>query len=240
VLGVVRDLRSPHSLADPDQAAAYQEHLLAEFVLARLAHGVADSTIRSELAAVEEFLASAGVWAWEVEPPPRRPVPRPRPARPNPGHPPWQGRRDRLLLPVLGAALPRRAARADPPRRPGRRAVVHGGRHPGCGPARPAGADAAGAIGRVRPAAAVQSRRRSGRCSSSPGQRPRLRPADHRRSGDHQQLLAAVVGYGQARGWSLSTLRRVQHSLAALLASQPTPTWPPEAAASASSSSSGA
>jgi integrase len=68
VLGVVRDLRSPRSLADPAEAADYQEHLLAEFVLARLAHGVADSTIRSELAAVEEFLASARVWAWEVEP----------------------------------------------------------------------------------------------------------------------------------------------------------------------------
>jgi integrase/recombinase XerD len=67
VLGVVRDLRSPKSLADPAQAADYQEHLLAEFVLARLAHGVADGTIRGELAAVEEFLASAGVWAWEVE-----------------------------------------------------------------------------------------------------------------------------------------------------------------------------
>jgi site-specific recombinase XerD len=68
VLGVVRDLRSPRSLADPDEAAAYQEHLLAEFVLARLAYGVADGTIRGELAAVAEFLGSAGVWAWEVEP----------------------------------------------------------------------------------------------------------------------------------------------------------------------------
>jgi integrase len=68
VLGVVRDLRSPRSLADPADAADYQEHLLAEFVLARLAHGVADGTIRGELAALEEFLASAGVWAWQVEP----------------------------------------------------------------------------------------------------------------------------------------------------------------------------
>jgi site-specific recombinase XerD len=56
-------------LADPAAAAAYQEHLLAEFVLARLAHGVTDATIRSELAAVVEFLDSAGVWVWEVEPP---------------------------------------------------------------------------------------------------------------------------------------------------------------------------
>ena len=68
MLGVVRDLRSPRSLVDSATADDYQEHLLAEFVLARLAHGVADGTIRSELAAVEEFLASAGVWAWEVEP----------------------------------------------------------------------------------------------------------------------------------------------------------------------------
>jgi site-specific recombinase XerC len=57
--------------------------------------------------------------------------------------------------------------------------------------------------------------------------RPRLRPADR----VHQQLLGAVVGYGQARGWSPSTLRRVQHSLAALLASQPTLDRPLEAAA---------
>jgi len=68
VLGVVRDLRSPRSLADPAEAAAYQEHLLAEYVLARLAHGVADATIRGEIAAVEEFLEGAGVLVWEIEP----------------------------------------------------------------------------------------------------------------------------------------------------------------------------
>ena len=68
VQGVVRDLRSPRSLADPEQAAAYQEHLLAEFALARLAHGVADTTIRGELAAMEQFLAFAGVWVWQIQP----------------------------------------------------------------------------------------------------------------------------------------------------------------------------
>jgi integrase/recombinase XerC len=68
LLGVVRDLRSPRSVKDPDEAARYQEHLLSEYVLARLAHGVADSTIRSEAAAIEEFLAAAGVWVWEIEP----------------------------------------------------------------------------------------------------------------------------------------------------------------------------
>ncbi len=41
---------------------------MAEYVLTRLAHGVADSTIRQEIAAVEEFLNAAGVAAWEIEP----------------------------------------------------------------------------------------------------------------------------------------------------------------------------
>ena len=68
MLGVVRDLRSPRSLDDPESAAAYQEHLMAEFVLTRLAHGVADGTIRAEIAAVEEFVSSAGVAVWEIEP----------------------------------------------------------------------------------------------------------------------------------------------------------------------------
>jgi hypothetical protein len=67
-LGVVRDLRSPRSLADPAEAAAYQEHLMAEYVLARLAHGVADGTIRGEITAVEQFLEHAGVFVWEIEP----------------------------------------------------------------------------------------------------------------------------------------------------------------------------
>ena len=37
-------------------------------MLARLAHGVADGTIRGEIAAVEQFLEHAGVLGWEVEP----------------------------------------------------------------------------------------------------------------------------------------------------------------------------
>jgi integrase len=46
-------------------------------------------------------------------------------------------------------------------------------------------------------------------------------------------LLAALAGYGQARGWSPETLRRVRRSLVVLLASQPTltSTSPLEAAA---------
>jgi integrase/recombinase XerD len=67
-LAVVRDLRSPRSLDSEEDAAAYQDNLLAEFVLARAAHGVVDATVRGDVAAIEEFLTFAGVWAWEVEP----------------------------------------------------------------------------------------------------------------------------------------------------------------------------
>jgi site-specific recombinase XerD len=67
-LAVVHELRSPRSLDAPDAAAAFQEDLLAEFVLARSAHGAADATVRAELAAVTEFLDWAGCYAWEVQP----------------------------------------------------------------------------------------------------------------------------------------------------------------------------
>lgn len=55
-LGVVRDLRSPRVLETHDDAKDYQEHLLAEYVFARAAHGVLDSTIRQDVASIEEFL----------------------------------------------------------------------------------------------------------------------------------------------------------------------------------------
>ncbi|SNR98758.1 Phage integrase family protein [Haloechinothrix alba] len=67
-LAVVHDIHSPRSLDAPDAAAAFQEDLFAEFVLARSAHGAADATVRAELAAVTEFLDWAGCYAWEVEP----------------------------------------------------------------------------------------------------------------------------------------------------------------------------
>jgi integrase/recombinase XerD len=65
-LAVVRDIRCPRSLDTPQAAADYQQDLLAEYVLARSAHGVTDATVRGDLAAVEEFLCWAGCWAWEV------------------------------------------------------------------------------------------------------------------------------------------------------------------------------
>lgn len=67
-LAVVRDIRSPRSLASPDEAEGYQQDLLAEYVLARSAHGVTDATVRADLAAVTEFLDWAGCPAWEVTP----------------------------------------------------------------------------------------------------------------------------------------------------------------------------
>jgi len=65
-LAVVRDIRSPRSLASAADVVAYQEDLLAEFVLARSAHGVSDATVRADLASVSEFLDWAGCPAWEI------------------------------------------------------------------------------------------------------------------------------------------------------------------------------
>jgi hypothetical protein len=130
----------------------------------------------------------------------------------------------------LPAVSDRQPRHRHHPHSPGRRAAVHAGRHPGRGPALPAGAVAAApsaGFGQLRLSKAAAARVAA---HPNPG-RPRLRPADHLRRSEHQQLLVAVVGYGQARGWSPSTLRRVQHSLAALLASQPTLDRPLEVAA---------
>jgi len=68
-LAVVRDIHSPRSLDCSDDAEEFQENLLAEFVLARAAHGVTDTTVRGDLATVEEFLRWTGKWAWEIEAP---------------------------------------------------------------------------------------------------------------------------------------------------------------------------
>ena len=54
-------------MASEEDAGAFQDNLLAEFVLARSAHGVVDATARRDVATVVEFLAFAGVWAWEGE-----------------------------------------------------------------------------------------------------------------------------------------------------------------------------
>jgi hypothetical protein len=55
-----------------------------------------------------------------------------------------------------------------------------------------------------------------------PSPEQRAKPRLVSRIREHPELHAALVAYGQARGWSPSTLRRVRHSLVAVLASQPT------------------
>src|SRR5579863_1070902 len=67
-LAVLQSHSAERSWGSDADAAALQAQLLAEYVLARSARGVADRVVRGELAAVEEFLAFAGVWAWEIEP----------------------------------------------------------------------------------------------------------------------------------------------------------------------------
>jgi hypothetical protein len=84
-----------------------------------------------------------------------------------------------------------------------------------------------------RPAAAVlgQLRLRSPtaapvptRAATRPQQRPspRLRRLERVRDRQHEELDAALVAYGQARGWSPDHLQRIRRSLGALLAAQPT------------------
>jgi integrase len=61
------------------------------------------------------------------------------------------------------------------------------------------------------------------RAAPRPQQRPNPRPrlVDRVRNRQHQDLDAALIGYGQARGWPPETLRRARRGLALLLASQP-------------------
>jgi hypothetical protein len=117
-LAVVRDLRDVRSPAGPDELAAFETDVLAGFVLARAAAGLADVTIRSDVSHPEQVRAWFGRPLWDMEPAdadayfgkvlrgaakgtrlgrsqalrtlhPRYPRPRPLPAR--------RGRRDRRL-----------------------------------------------------------------------------------------------------------------------------------------------
>jgi hypothetical protein len=71
---------------------------------------------------------------------------------------------------------------------------------------------------RLPQAAAARAGARRG-----PGPEQRATPRLAARTREHPGLQAALLAYGQARGWSPDTLRRVRHSLVAVLASQPTP-----------------
>lgn len=65
-VAVVRDLRPQLRLETPEEAAAFEQDLLAEFVLARSSAGIADSTIRADIAAVVELREWFGRPLWEI------------------------------------------------------------------------------------------------------------------------------------------------------------------------------
>ncbi len=56
-LAVVRDLREARVPAGPDELAAFETDVLAGFVLARAAAGLADATIRSDVPHLEQLRA---------------------------------------------------------------------------------------------------------------------------------------------------------------------------------------
>jgi hypothetical protein len=59
-LAVVRDLREMRSPGGPDELAAFETDVLAGFVLARAAAGLADATIRLDVSHLEQLRAWFG------------------------------------------------------------------------------------------------------------------------------------------------------------------------------------
>src|ERR1700758_659088 len=66
-LAVVRDLREARAPAGPDELAAFETDVLAGFVLARAAAGLADNTIRSDVLHLEQLRAGFGRPLWDME-----------------------------------------------------------------------------------------------------------------------------------------------------------------------------
>ena len=67
-LAIVRDLRDVRSPAGPDELAAFETDVLAGFVLARAAAGLADVTIRSDVSHLEQVRSWFGRPLWDMEP----------------------------------------------------------------------------------------------------------------------------------------------------------------------------
>jgi hypothetical protein len=67
-LAVVRDLREARAPAGPDELAAFETDVLAGFVLARAAAGLADATIRSDVTHLEQMRAWFGRPLWDMQP----------------------------------------------------------------------------------------------------------------------------------------------------------------------------
>lgn len=67
-LAAVRSLRPELRLKTPEDVAAFEQDLLAEFVLARASAGTEDKTIRTDLSAICDLREWFGRPLWEVEP----------------------------------------------------------------------------------------------------------------------------------------------------------------------------
>src|SRR5258708_5553468 len=65
-LAVVRDLRDARAVAGPDELAAFETDVLAGFVLARAAAGLADATIRPDELHLEQDRAGFGGPLWDM------------------------------------------------------------------------------------------------------------------------------------------------------------------------------
>jgi integrase/recombinase XerD len=67
-LAAVQDLREARSPAGPAELAAFEMDVLAGFVLARAAAGLADATIRSDVSPLEQLRSWFGRPLWDMEP----------------------------------------------------------------------------------------------------------------------------------------------------------------------------
>jgi len=67
-LAAVRDLREVRRLETPEEVEAFEQDVLAGFVLARASAGMADATIKQETGAVIELRQWFGRLLWEVQP----------------------------------------------------------------------------------------------------------------------------------------------------------------------------
>ena len=105
-LAAVRDIRPQLRLETPDEVGAFEQDLLAEFVLARASAGITDTTISADVAAVVGLREWFGRPLWELA---ARDLDRffgARPAGHGGGHEGAQGGGVRGVLRVPGAAPP--------------------------------------------------------------------------------------------------------------------------------------
>ena len=65
-LAAVRDIRPRLRLESPDEVGAFEQDLLAEFVLARASAGITDATISADVAAVVGLREWFGRPLWEM------------------------------------------------------------------------------------------------------------------------------------------------------------------------------